>query len=284
MQRYRCNNCGKRFQNQRRPARLTALLWRKYVWERQTLEQLARAYKKSIPWIQKQLDAAPLSRGSVLPQCVIAVTDTTFFGRHYGILVVRCPKLKKNLYWKEVCAETPEEYVQARLHLQRKGFAIQAAVIDGKRGVLGVFSDIPVQMCQFHQIAIMRRYLTSRPKLEAGKELRAIALALPALTESSCRDLLDEWHGRWEAFLKERTYTGQGKRWFYTHRRIRSAYRSICINLPYLFTYQKYPHLKIPNTTNSIDGYFSRVKGLLNVHRGLTPKRRYRIIQEILGK
>ena len=172
----------------------------------------------------------------------------------------------------------------ARIHLQRKGFIIQAAVIDGKRGVASVFADVPIQMCQFHQIAIMRRYLTSRPKLEAGKELRALALALPALTETSCRDLLDEWHNHWGEFLKERTHIGNGKRWFYTHRRIRSAYRSICTNMPYLFTYQNYPHLKIPNTTNSIEGYFSRIKGLLNVHRGLTSKRRYKIIQEILGK
>lgn len=254
------------------------------MWERQTLTQLARTYSKSDRWVQKQLDAAPLSNHPVLPQSVVAVSDTTFFGRHYGILVVRCPKLKRNLYWKEVCAETPEEYARARMHLQQQGFAIQAAVIDGKRGVMGIFTDIPVQMCQFHQIAIMRRYLTSRPKLEAGKELRAIALALPTLTEASCDALLKEWYSRWDLFLKERTYTGQGKRWFYTHRRIRSAYRSICTNLPYLFTYQRYPYLKIPNTTNSIDGYFSRVKGLLNVHRGLTPKRRYKIIQEILGK
>ena len=234
--------------------------------------------------MQKQLDAAPLSKYSVLPQPVLAVSDTTFFGRHYGILVVRCPKLRRNLYWREVCAETPEEYAYARIHLQQQGFTIQAAIVDGKRGVMSVFSDIPVQMCQFHQIAIMRRYLTSRPKLDAGKELRAIALVLPVSTESSYRAILEEWHSRWSEFLKERTYTTNGKQWFYTHRRIRSAYRSICTNLPYLFTYQKYPHLNIPNTTNSIDGYFSRIKGLLNVHRGLTTKRRYRIIQEILGK
>ena len=30
-------------------------------------------------------------------------------------------------------------------------------------------------MCQFHQVAIIRRYLTSRPKLEAAKELMIIA-------------------------------------------------------------------------------------------------------------
>lgn len=163
-------------------------------------------------------------------------------------------------------------------------YLIQGAVVDGKRGVPGVFRDIPVQMCQFHQIAIMRRYLTSRPKLEAGKELRAIALALPSFSEESCAALLQEWYRKWESFLKERTYAPDNKHWCYTHKRVRSAYRSIHTNLPYLFTYQKHPGLKMPNTTNSLDGFFNRIKSLLNVHRGLTPKRRYKIIQEILGK
>lgn len=191
--------------------------------------------------------------------------------------------MKRNLYWKEVEAETPSGYLRARQKLERQGFKIQGAVVDGKRGVIRVFEDIPVQMCQFHQIAIVRRYITSRPRLEAGKELRAITLALPTLRESAFSQLLSEWHNRWKEFLKERTYSEDGRHWAYTHKRIRSAYRSLQTNLPYLFTYQKYPELGMPNTTNSLDGYFSKIKGLLNIHRGLTTERRYKIIQEILG-
>lgn len=41
-----------------------------------------------------------------------------------------------------------------------------------------------------------------------------------------------------------------------------------CVNLPWLFTYQKHPVLHIPNATNSLDGYFSKLKQLLNTHRG----------------
>ena len=140
-----------------------------------------------------------------------------------------------------------------------------------------------MQLCQFHQIAAVRRYLTSRPKLDAGKELRAITLALPTLTEKVFMQLLDIWLDTWKEFLKERTYAADRKHWQYTHRRIRSAYRSMNTNAPYLFTYQKYPALHIPNTTNSIDGYFSKLKQLLNTHRGLTIQRRYRLIQEILA-
>ena len=93
---------------------------------------------------------------------------------------------------------------------------------------------------------------------------------------------LSNWYNQWETFLKEKTTNPETGRWCYTHKRVRSAYRSLKTNLPYLFTYQKYPELNIPNTTNSLDGYFSRLKKLLNVHSGLNEKRKFKIIVEIL--
>jgi len=247
------------------------------------MSQLAEKHGRSIRWIQKQLDHAPVASVLPAPQPIIALGDTTFFRRGYGVLVVRCPRLKRNLHFREVASETSSEYAHARRVLEEQGYVIEAAVLDGRRGIAGVFADIPVQFCQFHQIAIIRRYLTSRPKIEAGKELRALALTLPIAAESTFAALLDIWFKKWESVLKERTYSSDGTHWSYTHRRLRSAYRSIRTNLPHLFTYERYPDLKIPNTTNSLDGYFSKLKQLLNTHRGLTIKRRYRLIQEILA-
>lgn len=212
------------------------------------------------------------------------VADTTFFGSKYGVLVCRCPRLKKNLYFHELTTEKPEEYRKARAVLEKRGYVIEAAVIDGKRGVLSVFSDIPVQLCQFHQIKTVKTYLTSKPKLDAGKELRAISLTMTISNEKTFVELLKLWETKWGDFIKEKSYQEDGVHWHYMHRRIRSAFRSLKTNLPHLFTYQKYPALKIPNTTNSIDGYFGKLKKLLNVHCGLTAKRRYKIIQEILTR
>ena len=42
------------------------------------------------------------------------------------------------------------------------------------KGLIQSFPDIPVQMCQFHQCAIIRRYLTKKPKLQAAKALLEI--------------------------------------------------------------------------------------------------------------
>jgi len=80
----------------------------------------------------------------------------------------------------------------------------------------------------------------------------------------------------------EKTYVTGTKHWRYTHRRVRSAYQSLRKNLPFLFTYQKYPELNIPNTTNSLDGFWGRVKNLLSAHRGKSKERLMKIVEEIL--
>lgn len=200
------------------------------------------------------------------------------------MLVVRCQDLRQNLYWTEVTTETAAAYWEARQILEELGYTFQAMILDGRKGIREVFADIPVQICHFHQLAAIKRYLTSRPKLEAGVELRAIALALPKLNQQLLSQALGEWHAKWQEFLKERTYTEDQKHWQYTHRRIRAAYRSLKTNLPYLYTYQKYPELRIAQTTNPLDGSFSHLKDLLRLHRGLKRRRRWRIIQEVLAK
>ena len=149
-------------------------------------------------------------------------------------------------------------------------------------GIRAVFSGLPVQMCQFHQKQIVKRYLTAKPKLEASQELKAITAKLSSIDEEKFSAELRCWYDKWNNFLKQKTTDQNTGRWCYTHKRLRSAYRSLNTNLPYLFTYQKFPELHIPNTTNSLDGFFNRLKSLVHVHRGMNTQRRKRIIVEIL--
>ena len=221
---------------------------------------------------------------NIIPQSIVVVGDATFFSRSYGVLIFREPNLKINLIWKEIRTETPGKYEQLKLELESAGFVIKAAVLDGKRGVRNIFSDIPVQMCHFHQVAIVNRYLTRKPKLESGKELRKITLSLTKSTEIKFSKILDNWYKKWNLFLKEKTINPVTGRWHYTHKRIRSAYRSLKNNLPYLFTYQKHSELNIPNTTNSLDGSITTLKNSIRIHRGINQKNRYKIICQILKK
>jgi hypothetical protein len=218
------------------------------------------------------------------PQPVVVIADVTFFKRSFGILVIRAPHLKKNLYVQEVQSESINTYRQGRRELESMGYTINAIVLDGRPGVRQLFADIPAQMCHFHQKQIITRYLTNNPKLEAGIELKKINTTLCETNESDFTSVLDVWYDRWSSFLKERTVDPATGRWHYTHKRLRSAYRSLKLNLPFLFTYQKYPELNIPNTTNSLDGCFAYLKELVRVHRGSSKSLRHKIIEEILWK
>jgi len=244
---------------------------------------LGKKYRKCRQWVSSQLNEIDINNcnSNIKPQPIVAVADTVFWGREYGITIFREPNLKKYLIWKEVHTETPGHYEYLKLSLEQLGFTIQAVILDGKRGVKEVFSNIPVQMCHFHQVAIIKRYLTSKPKLQASIELWKVALTLTKSDEKIFSKQLDNWHQKWGLFLKEKTINPITNRGFYTHKRVRSAYRSLKTNLPYLFTYQKYPELNIPNTTNSLDGSFNNLKTLLRNHQGLGKVNRYRVMCEI---
>jgi len=216
----------------------------------------------------------------------VIAADVTFWGRGYGVIVFRSPTLKQNLWWKEVTFETPWVYKEGLNALMEQGWTITGAVIDGKRGVAQVFEahGIPVQYCQFHQIKTVTKYLTRKPKTGAARELRSLALTLSHTNEATFRKQLVLWYERYESFLKERSPAPHTKRgWVYMHRRVRSAYRSLTTNLCRLLTYQKYPELGLPNTTNCLDGMFSQIKNRLAVHRGLRRDRRYKVISETLS-
>jgi hypothetical protein len=215
---------------------------------------------------------------------LVIVADVTFFNRFYGFIVFRSPYLKKNLYFKSIPYETIHEYILGKISIEKQGFNISAVVLDGRPGVRNIFSDIPVQMCHFHQKQIIRRYLTYNPILEAGIELKAIAATLCSSNEKFFTKDLEKWYEKWSEFLKEKTIDPFTHRWHYTHRRVRSAYHSLKKNLPYLFTYKKYPELNIPNTTNSLDGSFAHLKELVKVHRGFNHDLKKKLIEEILGK
>lgn len=232
--------------------------------------------------MQQQMDLAVVQPRLLEVGNVVVVMDTTYFGKVFGVMVFRCPHRHKNLLWKFLPYETVAEYVAGIEALQRDGWRVPAIVCDARRGVVQAFPNIPVQMCQFHQVQIVLRYITRKPKLEAGKELKALMLLLTQTDEASFRHWLQQWHEKWKGFLAEKTVDSFTKRWHYTHTRLRSAYRSVQTNLPWLFTYEHFPHLHIPNTTNSLEGSFTHIKAKFSVHFGLRIDRKQKIIQELL--
>ena len=199
-------------------------------------------------------------------------------------MVFRSWNLRRNIWWNEIATERVANYYYGRKILEERGWTFIAAVIDGRRGLATVFKDMPVQMCHFHQLQTVTKYLTKRPRTEAGKELRALALTLTKTDAVTFSKALLNFEKKWRLFLEEKTIVTGLKRPQYTHKNVRSALRSITSNLHNLFTYQRYPEFNIPNTTNTIDGYFASVKKKVSAHHGLRKDRRFKVISELLRR
>ena len=72
------------------------------------------------------------------------------------------------LWHKYVTHETIAQYVEGIEWLKSQGFRIYGVVIDGMKGLPQALRPIRVQMCQFHQMLIVRRYITQDPDIEAS--------------------------------------------------------------------------------------------------------------------
>jgi hypothetical protein len=281
-QRYRCKACGYRFQGKNRPERLQKKIWESYVHQKQTYSEIAAKFKKSTAWVRNKIDGYDPPALFPAPQKTPLIIDGFYFEKHKGVLVFRSPTLKKNLGWWEIEKETVEDYELGIAELRLAGFEITGVTVDGKPGAIQKLEKmgLPVQMCHFHQIAIVTRYTTRHPRFPAAIELKELVQLLPGTDRESFEYRLNEWHEKWKDFLNEKTFDFRTEQYRFTHDRLRKAYRSLKRHMPYLFTYLS--HKDLPNTTNSLDGFFAHLRDKLNIHRGLKWHRRMKVLNELL--
>lgn len=243
---------------------------------------MAKRYKCSVRTIQRKIDEFKVEHLPKEARKVIILLDTCYWKKGFGVMLFKDSYTGENLLKYFVKYETNQLYYKGIEQLQEQGFEVVAIVCDGRRGLFKNFESIPIQMCQFHQVAIVRRYLTKRPKLKASQELMQVVELLIQTDKESFIGLLDLWHQRWLTFINERTINPMTNKSVYKHKKLRSAYRSLKNNLSYLFTWYDHIELNIPNTTNAIDGHFADLKNKLRNHNGLTLKRKMKFIDEFL--
>ena len=160
--------------------------------------------------------------------------------------------------------------------------APEVVVTDGGSGfakaVRETWPRTRVQRCTFHAFSQVKRYTTTRPKLQAGRELYLIARDLMGIETLHQAELWVEryldWCGFWADFLEDRTVV-DGRR-VYTHERLRRARSSLSslVSAGTLFTYLDPALAKagpLPSTNNMIEGGVnSQLRAVLRNHRGLT--------------
>ena len=274
---YKCHACGRQFLGGERlnPQELL----REYLECKQTYGQLADRHGCSARTIKRCLDRAVPVNNTEFASGAVVVMDTTYFGRPLGVMAFKNAADGSILLIKFVNNETVSGYVRGIARIETRGIKVSAIVCDGRKGIVQAFPDIPVQICQFHQVKNVTKYLTKKPKSAAAIGLKAVSSALVHCSEKEFAALLDRWHAKWGHVLKERSLNPETGKTTYTPKRMRSAYLSMRRNLHNLFAYAHYQGLAIPNTTNCLDGQFSDLKNKLRNHNGLSLKRKKKLIE-----
>lgn len=279
-QRWQCKTCTKKFQGNHNASVDAQELFCLYAFNKQTLRELALEYHKHTRVFQELFDALVFKEKIHTPRAIALCVDTTFF-EDFGVVVFRDQRMKENLWWKFVDDERLEYYQEGKQYLLSLGYTLASVSADGLPGLPHIFEGIPFQFCHFHARKNITKYLTRRPRTEAGVQLQYIMHDLKYFTHETFRATLQKWNEEYGAFLKEKTIHPDGS-WSYTHRQLRSAIRSMLHMSVYLFTYQSRTDLTIPPTTNTLEGHFTHLKIRVACHRSISTKRKQRIVHAIL--
>jgi hypothetical protein len=136
------------------------LIWEEYLKGKQTYLQLAAKYNCSTKTIHRKIDSVNVDRQTTFISVVNVLMDTTYFGKKFEIMVFKDSLTGQILFKQYVKQETDKLYFSGIEEIDRRGIKIQAITCDGRKGLLQLFEGIPIQMCNFHQVAIIRRCLT----------------------------------------------------------------------------------------------------------------------------
>lgn len=283
-QRYKCLDCGRRFDGGIRRDKSQVIT--DYVEGKQTLQQLATKYGVCEKTIRRDLEGMRYVHKIAKYKTVTIQMDTSYWGRNFGLMVIK-DALRGNVLWhKYVRHETIAQYVEGVAWLRSLGFQIYGAVIDGIKGLAQALHPLPVQMCQFHQILIVRRYLTQEPELDASKDLLQLIKNITKMDKEHFVSAFDTWYDKYKDVVNERVYTQRNKRRMsaYMRPRLRSAYLSIKRNMPLLWTFSDYPETGLPNTNNALEGLFADLKTKARVHRGISKEHKKKLLDEYIRR
>lgn len=277
VQLYKCLDCNRQF---RGGAILdSAEIWEAYLNGKQTIHELAERYKVSTSSIKRRLRLIEhvWYQPDLTGMSGFVHLDATYWGHNWGIMLALDEETDLPLYLTFIKNETIQDYRAAVASIEAAGYEIRGIIIDGKQMLFKEFERYPIQMCQFHMMQIVKRYLTKNPKMNASKDLMYLFEHMYELDKEDFWNEYEFWKKQYEIFLNKRTTHKNGKT-YYLHRRVRTLVNSIDYYQPYLFTYQLTGCEGMPNTNNKIEGTFTDLKKNLNNHSGMSIQNRIRFI------
>lgn len=286
-QRWQCDKCKltavTRRSVRQREAQLDEFLdWLLEAVPQRKLKVSARAFRKRTTWCW---ELKPRIRPDGLSHHVI-MADGTYLGG--WCLLTAIDGVNGRVLAFQWCKQ---ENTIAYQTLFSKISPPDVLVCDGMRGIRGacarVWPTTRIQRCLVHVQRDTRTDLTSRPRLQAGKELKKLADALTRIHDREdaiqWAQALNLWHEQWSTLLAQRTYARDDPKdpraarhaWWWTHLPLRRAYRRLenLYREGSLFCFLN-PTLTaggpVPRTSNLLEGGLNApLKRMLVNHRGM---------------
>jgi DNA-directed RNA polymerase subunit RPC12/RpoP len=289
-QRYRCPQCSGT-QVKKRPDLGRQLLLEQFVaWllGKQSQDELptsttARTWRNQTTWCW-EIAPKPERTGEIHHAVVLD-------GIYVGSLVCLIARTTQYVIgWHWAGYESSNTWSELLQLIPAPGFV----VCDGQKGILlavaRCWPDARVQRCLFHIWLNVRSKLTLRPRTEAGQTFLKLTRALwDVRTEMDVvawQKQFRAWEQRYGDFVKQRTYVKDPRpnqlRWWYTHGRLRSAYRQLkkLQEDQQLFIYAYNPDPYLPRTPNHMEGGInSQLRTKLKLHRGMSDEHQRRLVE-----
>ena len=296
-QRWRCPHCGASSVRKRadltRQHELNAFLdW--LLGKRSQAETdglTGRSFRDQIAWCWRIHPTLP----AVAEPPRIVIIDGTYLADH-GLLIATNEQ-QTPLAWQWCARESMASWSALLTQIP----APLVVVCDGGTGVGAAlrehWPDTLIQRCLFHVWMNLKTHLTLKPRTPAGQALLGLGRRLLHIetTAEATRwlQLVNDWWIEHGHLTTERSYararlrnglwdSPTGKQWWYTHERLRRAYRLLAylIRKEHLFTYLA---TGCPKTTSRLEGGINHpIKNVLRLHRGMTAEHQMRAAEWVL--
>lgn len=214
----------------------------------------------------------------------VIYVDGIYLKRNIVVLIARSDE--HILGWYMARSENANAYSALMMRIAPPDMVITDGGPGFAKARKKMWSNTKVQRCTYHVFCQIKRYTTSRPRLQAGIELYGLAkdlLHIKTLHQASVwLERYNAWCMSWAEFLNEKTLTEN--RWVLTHERLVKARDGLTrlINQGVLFTYLDLELSKdgpLPSTNNKLEGGTNaQLRHMLRDHRGLSDMRRIKAV------
>ncbi|NIP39217.1 MAG: hypothetical protein GWO07_11385 [Candidatus Dadabacteria bacterium] len=255
-------------------------MWfRKWIEQGHTIRHLSNISKHSPRKLRHIIDSwlnqEPPIRKAKIARCHYGIFDGTFLHRPDSVIVLMDAQDHTAVSSSYPARESSQAQLNAFLQaLKEQGLSLKSVTLDGNPAAIRAFRnlwpDITIQRCLVHIQRQGLMWCRAKPKITDARELRDLFLRTTYIrskrdSEIFVRDLM-----LWESKYGEKINS------FPSNHKVLSdlkrARSMILKALPDMFYYLD--NCNIPFSTNSLEGYFSRVKWAYRNHRGLSEHKR----------